>query len=61
MQAYMKSAMPYLGVPVPTVRSITRRAARQRPPDSPAGLVATSTALWTQATHREHRYAATRS
>jgi hypothetical protein len=41
MQAYMKSALPYLGVPVPTVRSITRSAERQRPPDSTAGLVAT--------------------
>jgi 3-methyladenine DNA glycosylase AlkD len=59
MQAYMKSALPYLGVPVPTVRSITRSAERQRPPDSTAGLVATSTTLWTQARHREHRYAAT--
>jgi len=59
MQAYMKSALPYLGVPVPTVRTITRSAARQRPLDGTTGLVATSTALWTHATHREHRYAAT--
>jgi 3-methyladenine DNA glycosylase AlkD len=59
MQAYMKSAMPYLGVRLPTVRSITRGAERARPPASTARLVATSTTLWRQATHREHRYAAT--
>jgi hypothetical protein len=59
MQAYMKSEMPYLGVPVPAVRSITRQAERSHRPASTGQLVATSTELWRKATHREHRYAAT--
>lgn len=58
MQAYMKSAMPYLGVRVPVVRALTTAAARDRPPSSVAQLVATATVLWRGATHREHRYAA---
>jgi 3-methyladenine DNA glycosylase AlkD len=59
MQAYMKSVMPFLGVPVPAVRSVVRDAAREHPPDSVAALAATAGALWRGATHREHRYAAT--
>ena len=39
MQAYMKSVMPYLGVPMPVVRRIARAAERERPPAS-AGAVA---------------------
>lgn len=58
MQAYMKSAMPYLGVGVPVVRALTLAAARDRPPRTVEHLVATATALWRGATHREHRYAA---
>jgi len=59
MQAYMKSAMPYLGVPVPAVRAIVRAEAKARPPASTAHLVATAGALWREATDREERYAAT--
>ena len=59
MQAYMKSAMPYLGVRVPEVRAVTRAAARAIPPASVAGLRATAGVLWRDATHREQRYAAT--
>jgi 3-methyladenine DNA glycosylase AlkD len=59
MQAYMKSEMPYLGVRVPVVRTITRAAERTRRPDHVDQLIATATSLWRQATHREHRYAAT--
>jgi 3-methyladenine DNA glycosylase AlkD len=59
MRAYMKSDIPYLGVSVPTVRSVTRTAERLRPPATTGQVIATSTALWRQATHREHRYAAT--
>ncbi len=59
MQAYMKSAMPYLGVAVPAVRAVTKAAAREHPPASVAQLGATAAALWRGATHREHRYAAT--
>lgn len=59
MQAYMRSAVPFLGVAVPAVRTVVRAAARAHPPSSPAALAATATALWRGATHREHRYAAT--
>lgn len=59
MQAYMKSAMPYLGVPMPMVREVTIAAAREHPPASVAQLVASAAALWRGATHREYRYAAT--
>jgi 3-methyladenine DNA glycosylase AlkD len=59
MQAYMKSVMPYLGVPVPAVRTVVKQAAREHPPASVAQLAATVLSLWRGATHREHRYAAT--
>lgn len=59
MQAYMKSAMPYLGVALAAVRAVTKAAARQYPPRSVFHLRATATALWRGATYREHRYAAT--
>jgi 3-methyladenine DNA glycosylase AlkD len=58
MQAYMKSAMPYIGVRVPAARLIARRCARDR-------LVAlddlrdTAQLLWREAQYREERYAAT--
>jgi 3-methyladenine DNA glycosylase AlkD len=59
MQAYMKSAMPYLGVAVPVVRACVREQARSRPPSSTDALRRTALTLWREATHREHRYAAT--
>ncbi len=59
MQAYMKSAMPYLGVRVPQVRVVVRTAARNRPPRTLGGLEATVRALWYEARYREERYAAT--
>ena len=59
MQAYMKSAMPYLGVPVPAVRALVRAEAKARPPASTDDLAATAGALWREAGHREERYAAT--
>ncbi|HEU5266629.1 MAG TPA: DNA alkylation repair protein [Jatrophihabitans sp.] len=59
MQAYMKSAMPCLGVRVPDVRTLVRAAARQRPPASAAALRDTVRALWFAARYREERYAAT--
>lgn len=59
MQAYMKSALPYRGVPVPRVRVIVRAEAAARPPAAVAGLAATVRALWRPAEYREERYAAT--
>ena len=59
MQAYMKSAMPYLGVPVPTVRAITRAVSDRHPFADQAELVAAVRTLWDAAEFREERYAAT--
>jgi len=58
MQAYMKSAMPYYGVPAPGQRRLFRAVfAAHRLPDREHWL-ATVRALWAEATHREERYAA---
>lgn len=55
-QAYMKSAMPFLGVRVPVVRATVRQAARDA---ADAGmLVHTALTLWREAEFREERYAA---
>jgi len=59
MQAYMKSSMPYLGVPVPNVRRTTRAAAARYPPADLDDLRESATALWRAAVFREERYAAT--
>lgn len=58
MQAYMKSAMPYHGVPMPRVRRICKSifAAVQFPTAS--GWQATVLGLWRPARFREERYAA---
>jgi 3-methyladenine DNA glycosylase AlkD len=58
MQAYMKSAMPYLGVRVPAVRALTRAAAKADPPQTTTELEAASRQLWFDAAFREERYAA---
>ena len=58
-QAYMKSEMPYLGVPLPRVRAIVRAEAAERPPATVADLTATVRELWRPAVYREERYAAT--
>lgn len=55
-QAYMKSAMPFLGVTVPASRQIARRVGRSLA-DGPAVRQA-ARSLWDDATHREERYAA---
>ena len=39
MQAYMKSSMPYLGVPLPVTRRIARAAAAADPPADVADLL----------------------
>lgn len=59
MQAYMKSAMPYLGVRVPQVRRVVRAAAKARPPAATEALRDTALALWRPAAFREERYAST--
>ena len=39
MQAYMKSSMPYLGVPLPATRRIARRGRAAHPPADVADLL----------------------
>jgi len=56
-QVYMKSAMPFRGVPRPEVRRLVRQAATALHADL-NDLVATSMELFDQATWREERYAA---
>ncbi len=59
IQAYMKSAMPYLGVRVPDVRRLTRGIAERHPIASRTELERMVHELWDEAEHREERYAAT--
>lgn len=54
-QAYMKSAMPFLGVRVPEARAVAKRAAKGA---DAATLRAAALALWDEAEYREERYAA---
>jgi 3-methyladenine DNA glycosylase AlkD len=58
MQAYMKSATPYLGVRVPVMRALTRAEAKLRPSGTTADLIDTVLGLWRAADYREERYAA---
>lgn len=55
-QAYMKSALPFLGVRVPRVRAVTRGLAREV--TEAAMLRGTALVLWREAAYREERYAA---
>jgi 3-methyladenine DNA glycosylase AlkD len=58
MQAYMKSAMPYLGVQTPVLRKTIRPVLAGHPLGSCAEWRATILALWRQARYREERYTA---
>ena len=58
MQAYMKSAMPYLGVPAPALRQVCRAAFAAHPLASFEEWRKTALALWREAHYREERYAA---
>ncbi len=57
-QAYMKRALPFLGVRVPMVRSITHAACKHNPCTSQAQFRATVVTLFAGAEYQEHRYAA---
>jgi len=57
-QAYMKSAMPFHGVPVPEVRRMARVELAAHPPPDRQTWHDTVLELWDGATHREERYAA---
>ncbi|NYF16138.1 3-methyladenine DNA glycosylase AlkD [Microbacterium sp. AK009] len=54
-QAYMKSAMPFLGIRVPEVRRLVAEVANSA---GPVTRLSAARLLWDDATHREERYAA---
>jgi 3-methyladenine DNA glycosylase AlkD len=58
MQAYMKSAMPFHGVPTPQRRAITLALWREHAPADAATWRAQVAELWDGAARREERYAA---
>jgi 3-methyladenine DNA glycosylase AlkD len=58
MQAYMKSAMPYLGVRSPVARVAFAAVFAEHPLPDRASWEATVRALWDGAEYREERYAA---
>jgi 3-methyladenine DNA glycosylase AlkD len=59
MQAYMKSTMPFRGVPTPARRELTRDVlARTGPPPERPAWEATVRELWDGAVYREERYVA---
>ncbi len=58
MQAYMKSAMPYLGVPAPATRRALAAVFSEHPLPDRGSWEATVRALWDEAEYREERYAA---
>jgi 3-methyladenine DNA glycosylase AlkD len=59
MQAYMKSAMPFRGVPQPVRARILRECVADDPPPTAGALAAVADALWDGAEFREERYLAT--
>jgi 3-methyladenine DNA glycosylase AlkD len=58
MQRYMKSAMPYLGVPAPALRSVCKRVLPEIPIPTAAAWKKAVLSLWQGARYREERYAA---
>ncbi len=58
MQAYMKSALPFLGVATPLRRQLVAQTAAASPLTDGDSLSETVMQLWRQARYREERYAA---
>src|SRR5262245_15949046 len=58
MQQYMKSAMPYLGVPAPALRAVCKRVLAEIPLPTAAAWRRAALSLWRGARYREERYAA---
>ena len=58
MQAYMKSAMPYLGVTTPLMRKACKAVFREATFESAEAWRDAVLTLWTWAQYREERYAA---
>lgn len=57
-QAYMKSAMPFWGIPVPQVRRIVKECANKYAPENNAEYREMVNHIFMHATHREEWYAA---
>ena len=57
-QAYMKSAMPYYGLPAPRLKAELKPLLRDWQPIDDGQWAGTVRALWDEATHREEWYAA---
>ncbi len=58
MRAYMKSAMPFRGVPAPALKQVCRDVLPAHPIEDRASWAATVRTLWDDAAFREERYAA---
>ncbi|MEU5694429.1 DNA alkylation repair protein [Actinosynnema sp. NPDC020468] len=59
MQRYMKSEMPFRGVPKPERAAVLRAVFAAHPLATPAEVVDVVSTLWRDAAYREERYAAT--
>jgi 3-methyladenine DNA glycosylase AlkD len=60
MQAYMKSTMPYLGVPAPKLKTVCRELFASYPFADAGAWRDDVIGVWRAAEHREERYAAIR-
>lgn len=58
MQAYMKSAMPYLGIQTPQLRALCKSLFKAHPIESASVWQDTCLQIWREAQFREERYAA---
>lgn len=58
MQAHMKSALPFHGIPAPLRRKLSADVVRPHPAPDAQALAATMQALWRTVRYREERYAA---
>jgi 3-methyladenine DNA glycosylase AlkD len=58
MQAYMKTTMPFWGVPHPVMRKLARELFKRHPVTTRAEWLGVAEDLWRQAEHREEWYAA---
>jgi 3-methyladenine DNA glycosylase AlkD len=57
-QAYMKSEMPFYGIPAPQLRALSKRLFATQKFSSAEEFREATLAVWRSATHREERYAA---
>ncbi|MDP6376617.1 MAG: DNA alkylation repair protein [Pseudomonadales bacterium] len=55
-RAYMKSEMPYLGIPAPVLRRVTRQQIKEHPFASQQQWLAAVLDVWQNARYRELRY-----